>query len=483
MTNLFSSVSAGMSSLAQSVPLPPGLTYALSFLVALGILIFVHEFGHFIVARKLGIGVTKFSFGFGPKLFGFTRGETEYLVSAIPFGGYVKMIGEGDADDVSPEDRARSFHHKPVWVRMAVVVAGPAGNLIFAVFAFWLFFVAGAPVLTARVAADAGGPAEKAGVKGGDLVVAVDNVPVSDWDDLDSAIRKAGVGGRLALTVERGGARHDFAVVAVSEEARNPFGEKVKIVGIGVSPVSLPRIGEVMPGSPAAKAGLKKGDLVLRIDNVAIASWTDLSGRIRAGGEGRPLAFEVRRGDADLRVDVSPKLEETVDASGKRTKEPKVGIVGSPETVTKRFGPLDALWLGLRRTWEFIVMTVMVVVKLFTRVVPAKTLGGPILIAQMAGEQARLGLGQFANFLGLLSVNLGILNLLPVPVLDGGHILFYTIEAVRGRPLSEKARGIAQQVGLALLLMLMLLVFYNDLARLDVFNAIGRLIMRVFHAG
>ncbi|HEY3488646.1 MAG TPA: RIP metalloprotease RseP [Candidatus Deferrimicrobiaceae bacterium] len=463
--------------------IPPGLTYALSFLVALGILIFVHEFGHFIVARKLGIGVTKFSFGFGPKLFGFTRGETEYLVSAIPFGGYVKMIGEGDGDDVPAEDRARSFHHKPVWVRMAVVAAGPAGNLLFAIVAFWLFFVLGAPVLTSRISVDPGGPAEKAGLRSGDLIVAVDNAPVSDFDGVDSAVSKKGPGKPLALSVRRDGTLLSFSVVTVPEDGRNPFGEKVKGVGIGVAPVSLPRIGSVLPGSPAAAAGLQNDDLVLRIDNVSIASWSVLSGMVHTGSPDRPMRFEVRRGKTEMTFNVTPRLEPGVDASGKKTMDPRVGISASPETILRKAGPLSAVALAFRRVWELIVLTVMVVVKLIARTVPARTLGGPILIAQMAGDQARLGLGQFANFLGLLSVNLGILNLLPVPVLDGGHLLFFSIEGIRRKPLSEKTRGIAQQVGLTLLLMLMVLVFYNDLARLDVFNAVGRFLMRMFHAG
>lgn len=483
MTSFLTYVSAGAPTLADAVTLPPGVTYVLSFLVALGILIFVHEFGHFIVARKLGIGVLKFSFGFGPKLFGVTRGETEYLVSAIPFGGYVKMIGEGDADEVSPEDRARSFHHKPVWVRMAVVVAGPLGNLLFAVFAFWIFFIVGAPALTARVSVDPGGPAEKAGIASGDRVVAVDKAPVEDYDGLDSAIRKAGIGKPVVLTVERDGARREVTVTTVPEETRNVFGEPDRAPGVGIGPVALPRIGDVVPGSPAAKAGLKKDDLVLSIDNAAIATWTDLSAKIRTGSADRPMKFTVRRGGAELSLDVTPRLEEGTAPDGKKTRDPKVGIVGSPDTVVRKAGPIEAVALAFRRVWELIVLTVMVVVKLIARTVPAKTLGGPILIAQMAGDQARLGLGQFANFLGLLSVNLGILNLLPVPVLDGGHLLFFSIEGILGRPLSERTRGIAQQVGLALLLMLMALVFYNDLARLDVFGGIGRFFLRLFDAG
>jgi regulator of sigma E protease len=483
VTHILAYVAASAPSFAVASSLPPGVLYGVSFVVALGILIFVHEFGHFIVARRLGIGVTKFSFGFGPKLFGFTRGETEYLVSAIPFGGYVKMVGEGDADEVSPEDRARSFQHKPVRVRMAVVAAGPAGNLLFAVLAFWLFFVTGAPALAPRLAVTPGGPADKAGLRSGDYVVSVGATPVKSWDDFDAALRGAGVGKPVTVSVRRDGSSLSFPVTPVLEEGQNPFGEKVRGTGIGATPVALPRIGEVMPGSPASQAGLKKDDLVLSVDGEPVSTWEALAARIRKGSPDRPLSFRLRREGRELTVPVRPRLEGGTGAKGEKAPEPRVGIVGSPETIVIESGPLSSVWLALRRTWELIALTVMVVVKLLTRVVPAKTLGGPILIAQMAGDQARLGFGQFANFLGLLSVNLGILNLLPIPVLDGGHLLFFSIEGVLRRPVPERMRVYAQQVGLTLLLLLMALVFYNDLARLDVFSGIGRFFLRLFHAG
>jgi regulator of sigma E protease len=354
---------------------PQYLTTPVAFIVVLGILIFVHEFGHFIVARRLGVGVTKFSFGFGPKLFGIRRGETEYLVSAIPLGGYVKLVGESEGDPIPEELRNRSFSHKPVGVKMAVVAAGPLGNLLFAVLVFWIVFLGGVPVLT-------------------------------------------------------------------------------------------PKIGDVMPDSPAARAGLKGGDVVVRVGGDPISTWEDLATRIRQEGEGRELLLTVRRDGNDLTVKVAPEIREGRSIFGEKVREPKIGIVAGKEITRQKLGPVAALLRAGKETGKLVELTVMTVVKLVTRVLPSDTLGGPILIAQLAGDQARQGISPFAYFLGLLSVNLGILNLLPIPILDGGHLVFFSIEAFRRKPLSPQARAMAQQVGLAIILMLTALVFYNDIARL-----------------
>ncbi len=351
------------------------MIYFLSFLVVLGILIFVHEFGHFIVARRLGVGVTKFSFGFGPKIAGIRRGETEYLVSAVPLGGYVKLVGESDAEDVAPEDREKAFCLKPVWVKMTVVAAGPVGNLLFAFLVFWAIFLAGVPSLT-------------------------------------------------------------------------------------------PRIGEVMPGTPAARAGLEAGDLVVRVGDREIQTWEELAAGIREAGAGRELALTVRRGKKEIRVTVTPEIREGRTVFGERVDGPKIGVVASKEIVQKKIHPLAAAGRAAGETWRITSLTVLTVAKLIMRVIPSDTLGGPILIAQMAGDQARQGVSPFVYFLGLLSVNLGILNLLPIPILDGGHLVFFSIEGLRRKPLSPQARMMAQQVGLAVILMLTALVFYNDIARL-----------------
>lgn len=354
---------------------PHYLTTPVAFIVVLGILIFVHEFGHFIVARRLGVGVTKFSFGFGPKLFGVKRGETEYLVSAIPLGGYVKLVGESDGDEVPEDQRGRSFSHKPVAVKMAVVAAGPLGNLLFAVLVFWIVFLGGVPTLT-------------------------------------------------------------------------------------------PKIGNVLPDSPAARAGLKAGDVVLRIGGDAITTWEELAARIRQEGAARELSMTVRRDGKEFTVTVTAEIREGKSIFGEKVMEPRIGIVAGQDIVRRKLGPVSALMRAGKETGKLVELTVMTVVKLVTRVLPSDTLGGPILIAQLAGDQARQGISPFAYFLGLLSVNLGILNLLPIPILDGGHILFFSIEALRRKPLSPQARALAQQVGLAIILMLTALVFYNDIARL-----------------
>jgi regulator of sigma E protease len=354
---------------------PNYLTTPVAFVVVLGILIFVHEFGHFIVARRLGVGVTKFSFGFGPKLFGVKRGETEYLVSAIPLGGYVKLVGESDGDEVPDSLQDRSFSRKPLRVKMAVVAAGPLGNLLFAVLVFWIVFLGGVPALT-------------------------------------------------------------------------------------------PRIGNVLPDSPASRAGLKGGDVVVGVGGSAVSTWEELALRIRQEGAGREFPLTVRRDGTEFTVNVAPEIREGRSIFGEKVQEPRIGIVAGQEIVRQKIGPVSALLRAGEETWKLIELTVMTVVKLVTRVLPSDTLGGPLLIAQLAGDQARQGVSPFAYFLGLLSVNLGILNLLPIPILDGGHLLFFSIEGLRRKPLSPQARALAQQVGLAIILMLTALVFYNDIARL-----------------
>ena len=351
------------------------MIYFLSFLAVLGILIFVHEFGHFIVARRLGVGVTKFSFGFGPKLAGFTRGETEYLISAIPLGGYVKLVGESDEEEVSPEERDRAFYGKPVWVKMAIVSAGPIANLVFAFLVFWVVFQGGVPALT-------------------------------------------------------------------------------------------PKVGDVMPDTPAARAGIEAGDLVVRIGEREITTWEELAAGIQESGAGKELAMTVRRGEKEIQVTVIPEIREGLSIFGEKVDGPKIGVVASKEVIQRKVSPVAAIGRAAGETWRIITLTVLTVVKLVMRVLPSDTLGGPILIAQIAGDQARQGISPFAYFLGLLSVNLGILNLLPIPILDGGHLLFFSIEALRRKPLSPQVRMMAQHVGLAVILMLTALVFYNDIARL-----------------
>jgi regulator of sigma E protease len=456
--------------------LPPALTYAGSFLAALAVLIFVHEFGHFVAARLLGVGVVRFSLGFGPRLFGFRRGETEYVVSAVPFGGYVKLVGESeeeeggspDADLSAPPDEAsrlaalaeaaaleeRSFNRKPVRIRMAVVAAGPLGNLVFAVLAFWLFFLGGIPALSPRLDPEPGSPAAAAGFRAGDTLLAVGGKAVRSFDEAVAALEAAPAGRPASVRVRRDGA-----------EAEVPFSLPADRSRSGFLPWLPPRIGEVVGGTPAAKAGLAAGDDIVSVDGEPVTAWGQVSRRIRSKSEGEAVRLEVRRGAEKLSISVVPEFVPPAEG-GKGKKEPRIGVVGKQEAIRLPLGPLEALGRGAAETWRLVAMTGDVVLKLVRRILPASTLGGPILIAQMAGEQAKEGILPFAYFLGLLSVNLGVLNLLPIPVLDGGHLLLFLLEAILGRPLSVRARMRAQQAGLAFILGLTVLVFYNDIVRL-----------------
>jgi len=349
------------------------MTSIVAAIVVLGVLIFVHELGHFLLAKLFGIGVEKFSLGFGTKLFGFKRGETEYLVSAFPLGGYVKMVGEGGDSELSEEDKARSFAAKPPLQRIAVVAAGPLFNLAFAWLLFIVLYMIGVPAVTSKV-------------------------------------------------------------------------------------------GEVPKDKPAALAGLKAGDVVAAIDGVPVDRWDDLANLI-AGSGGKPLEIQVRRNNETLTFRVTPETRKGKNLFGETVSSPAIGIVSAGEQVTDHFGPGEALVKGSAQTVTVIKLTVLSLVKLVERAIPLDTVGGPIMIAKMAGEQASAGGVSFLAFMALLSVNLGILNLLPVPILDGGHLFFFSWELIFRRPVSMKAREIAQQIGLALLIGLMVLAFYNDIVR------------------
>lgn len=350
-----------------------------SFVVCLGILIFVHELGHFLFAKLFGVRVLKFSLGFGPKLFGKTWGETEYQLSALPLGGYVKMFGE-NPDELGNvgEDLAASFAHKKVWQRFLIVLAGPLFNLLFSLFLFFLVFF--------------------------------------------------------------------FMGLPESHDSTN--------------------IGQVTADSPAALAGLEVGDTILRINGQDTLLWLDVLTLVK-DSDGNDLTVVVSRGSKEVTLLLEPVIQDVKNIFGEKVEERyMIGIVKADElfySPTNLGGAFEAAYL---QTWMYISLTVLGFVKLVQQVVPVSELGGPILIAQIAGKQMEAGLVNFAFFMGLLSVNLGILNLLPIPVLDGGHLMFLSIEAVRRKPLGEKMQIVAQQLGMAFLGVAMVFVFYNDLARI-----------------
>jgi len=347
-------------------------TSIFAFIVVLGILIFFHELGHFLVARFFGVGVEKFSLGFGPRIIGKTVGMTDYRVSLIPLGGYVKMVGEEPDSEIEPYLIPQSFTHKSVYKRFLIVAAGPLSNLLLAVAIFFLVF-----------------------------------------------------------------------------QTSGTY-------------VRLPVVGEVVSPSPAAEAGLQKGDRIAAIDGVAIASWEEMAAKI-ADSQGRALVFAIERGGQRLTVDLTPELKADQNLFGEEIQRYLIGIQSSGDVMPKELSLWESAYMSVQRTWEITELTVLSVVKLIQGSLPAETLGGPIKIAQMAGAQAREGMVNLLIFTAVISINLGILNFLPIPVLDGGHLMFFTIEMISRRPVSIKIREIAQQFGIFLLIMLMIFVIYNDI--------------------
>jgi regulator of sigma E protease len=367
-------------------------------IIVLGILIFVHELGHFLLAKLMGVSVEKFSLGFGPKLISKKFGETEYLLSAFPLGGYVKMFGEGGfieggdvhttggvdnapADEIplselrelTDDEKARSFAHKPVLARIAIVVAGPVFNLIFAWLIFIILCMMGVPTITTK-------------------------------------------------------------------------------------------IGEALKDKPAAKAGIIKGDIITSIDNKPVNRWDQIAECV-AASKGKPVTLTVKRDAKSVTFTITPEPRTAKNLFGEKTNGYAIGVASAGDIVTEYFNPAQAVVKGTEQTWKVIDLTFMSLVKMVQRVVPMDSVGGPIMIAKMAGEMADAGSSSFLAFMALLSINLGVLNLLPVPVLDGGHLLFFVMELIFRRPVPQKIREYAQQIGMVLLLGLMVLAFYNDIVR------------------
>lgn len=431
----------------------------------LGILIFVHELGHFLFAKLLGVKVLKFSLGFGPKVVGKKIGETEYCISAFPLGGYVKMFGEEPGEELPQDERERAFSSQPIWKRFSIVFFGPIFNLIFAAFVFVVIFMAGVQVLYPDVGKiSEKSPAEVAGLMTGDRITEINGHAVGRWDEVESYIEKSN-GAPLHLKVERKGKVIAVQVTPRRKAIKNLFGEKEEIWEIGVSPLVYPVVGEVFKGSPAGEAGLRKGDRIYAIQGTDIKTWNDMTDLIRSS-PGKPLKFTIRRDDAFIERTIIPEKNTVTVPGGGKKEIGLIGITPMENSFTKKFGPVSALSLGLRKTWDICVLTAESVVKLIQKVIPARTIGGPIMIFEMAGQTASRGATDFFTFMGIISINLGVLNLLPIPILDGGHLLFLCIEAVRRRPVSERVVMLAQRVGLALLISLMAFAFYNDILKL-----------------
>ncbi len=448
------------------------LDYLLPFALALGLLILVHELGHYLVARWCGVRVLRFSIGFGKPLFVRRAGRdgTEWVLAAFPLGGYVKMLDEREGP-VPAAELHRSFNRQSVYRRFAIVAAGPIANFLLAIVLYWALFVAGTDELRPRLAlSETATIAAAAGVRDGDLVESVDDEPVRSWQDLRWVMLQHALDQReLVLkvrTLENVEAfrRLNLAGVAIEE------GNTDLIARIGLKPwrPHIPAvIGKVSEGGAAAVAGLQSGDEVLAIDGLRIDAWGDLVQAVRQA-PGRSLPFEVQRGGSVLTLYVTPDAAsengERIGRIGVGVAEPAPGGVSMFGEV--RYGVLEGLAKAVRQTWETSVLSLKMIGRMIIGEVSWKNLSGPVTIADYAGQTAQLGLSHYLKFVALISISLGVLNLLPIPVLDGGHLLYYTVEIIKGGPIPERIMEIGQQIGLVFLVMLMAFAFYNDINRL-----------------
>jgi len=391
------------------------MTTVISFIAVIGILILIHELGHFVVARLSGVGVERFSIGFGPVLWRVKGPETEYCLSAVPMGGYVKMMGDDEnplESGTGAYDPAKAFHSKPLLIRFLIVFAGPGMNFVLAAAIFALVFMTvGRPAVPATVGRTTeGGPAAAAGLAIGDRVVKVDGRPVQYWDEVLRAVQERD-GAPLRVTVAGAGGEREVTVTPTRLKARDVFGEDKEVWDLGARPYTAPLIGDTVSGYPAARAGLQSGDLVTALEGKPVASWDDLAEAIHKRA-GQPTALTVRRGSETLTVTVTPNAVKDKGPDGKEIEVGRIGISPGMSATFVRSNPITAVWEGVTRTAEVTALTAVGLYKIVVGQLDRSNIGGPIQIAVAAGEQARQGLPSLAFFTAVISVNLALLNLL-----------------------------------------------------------------------
>ena len=445
-------------------------------LVALGLLITFHEFGHYWVARRMGVRVLKFSIGFGKKLWSRTgRDGTEYIIAAIPLGGYVKMLDEREGE-VDECDLEQAFNRKSVWARIAIVIAGPVFNLIFTLLAFWLMFLVGMPE-SRPIIGEVSGIAASAGIEPGDRIVSLDGETTDTWSHaILGLITRALDRDKVTLEVEQANGRQRQVQLDLTRLGSD-FKEEKTLEAIGITPwrAKLPAIvGEVSPDSPAYRAGFKAGDRIINVGGEQVPDWGWVGALVQKhGSEGEPLTVRVERAGGTLDLSVSPGKNRTGTFSSRLI----LGVTNKPADANlqaqvsrayflHQYGLVDGLNAAASEMWRLTRTTLGILGRMLTGTASVKNLSGPISIAQFANSSANAGLSNFLFFLGAISLSLGILNLLPIPVLDGGHLLYYLIELAKGSPVSEQTQAKGQYIGLMALFGLMGIAFFNDILRL-----------------
>lgn len=441
----------------------------LSFIVAISVLVAVHEFGHYLVGRLCGMKVLRFSIGFGNPLWKWVAGKdrTEYWVSAIPLGGYVKFLDEREGP-VEPSDQGRAFNHRPVPARIAVLLAGPMFNFLFAVLAYWVLFINGIPTVKPAVGqVTPGSYAAAAGLTHGDRIVRVGDRQATDWETaLVAMLQELVEDGTVTLDLEGEDGFEKSALIRVGADRARLTEPGVLFEGLGFEPWQPPAVvGTVEEGSGASAAGIASGDRIVEIAANTVANFADLQ-RVVAARPGETVPVRLLRDGEEQVVDVVLGAREV--EGGKEAGYLGVGIssAAGDHWYVRKFGPVAAIGASIERTWNSTGFTVRMLARMVTGDVSIKNISGPINIAQYAGDSAAAGMNAFLTFLALVSISLGVLNLLPVPILDGGQIVYQTVELIKGSPLSDRSQLVGQQVGILALILLMSFAFYNDIARI-----------------